>query len=85
MLERLHARSSALAAELANDWEWFKKNRDDARLRCMDAKNRGSWGSQFRDIILNLLYRTTKCESNALAKWMAQEMHQFLAVPKLRI
>ena len=85
VLERLRARSSPLPAELANDWEWFKKQWDDARLRCMDAKNRGSWGSQFRDIILNLLDRTKKGESNVLAKWMAQEMHQYLAVPELRI
>ena len=37
VLERLRLRSEPLPADLANDWEWFKKNWDAARLLLLDG------------------------------------------------
>jgi hypothetical protein len=85
VLERLRAKSPPLPADLANDWEWFKKNWDDARLRNMHPTRRGSWGSQFRDMIMELMARTRSGEPDVLAKWMVQECRRYLAMPELRI
>jgi uncharacterized MnhB-related membrane protein len=85
VLERLRSRSAPLPAELANDWEWFKVNWDDARLRRLHSSRRDAWGSIFRDIILELLDKTKKGEPDVLAKWMAQECREYLAMPVLRI
>ncbi len=85
VLERLRSRSAPLPAELANDWEWFKVNWDDARLRRLHHTRRDAWGSIFRDIILELLDKTKKGEPNVLAKWMAKECREHLAMPVLRI
>ncbi len=85
VLERLRSRSAPLPAELANDWEWFKVNWDDARLRRLHHSRRDAWGSIFRDIILGLLDKTKKGEPNVLAKWMAEECREYLAMPILRI
>ena len=85
VLERLRAKSPPLPADLANDWDWFKKNWDDAWLRCMHSTRRGSWGSQFRDMIMDLMARTRSGEPNVLANWMVQECRRYLVMPALRI
>ena len=84
ILERLRTRSKPLPPDLANDWHWFLKQWDAARLRHMPPRQRNAWGSQFRDIVRNLLARL-KHDDDALATWIRAERSHHLCEPALRL
>ena len=85
VLDRIRLRGSPLPAEQANDWRWFIKNWDQARIRSLHERVRGSWGATFKDIATDLLNRIRSGEHDALSKWMAAEGRRHLGVPALRV
>jgi hypothetical protein len=85
VLERIRLRGAPLPPHQANDWEWFKKNWDHARIAELHPAVRDSWGSTFKNIALDLLARIRNGEHDALSKWMASEGRQHLGVPALRV
>ena len=84
ILERLRARSKPLPPHMANDWHWFVKHWDAARLSHMHPWQRTSWGSMFRDIVKHQLEKL-KGDENILAKRMHRERALHLCEPALRL
>ena len=60
-----------MPAEQANDWRWFIKRWDQARIRLVHERVRSSWGATFKDIATNLLNRIRNGEHEALSKLRA--------------
>ena len=85
VLDRLRMRFPPLTAEQQNDWSWFKKRWDHARINRMDAKVRDSWGHNFKEMALRLLRQLRDGDTNALSRWMDNECHEYLAGPSLRV
>ena len=69
---------------MANDWHWFTKHWDAARLSHMHPWQRTAWGSQPRDIVNHLLDRL-KRDEDILANWMHRERGVHLCEPALRL
>ena len=84
ILERLGARSKPLPPDLANDWHWFLKHWDAARVRLINPAQRNAWALDFLGIIKTLLSRLREDE-DALAVWMRQERAKHLSLPALRL
>ena len=84
ILERLRARSKPLPPDLANDWHWFLKHWDAARVRLINPAQRNAWALDFLGIIKTLLRRLREDE-DALAVWMRQERAKHLSLPALRL
>ena len=85
VLERLRLRFPPLSPQQQNDWEWFKKRWDQARINRMDPKVRASWGHVFKEMVLRLLRQLQNGDGNALSTWMDNECRQYLAGPALRV
>ena len=85
VLERLRRRGSPLPAEQANDWEWFKRRWDAARLTRLGDKHRCTWGATFHGIAMGLMDRIRGGELDAVSRWMAAEAKEYLAIPTLRL
>jgi len=85
VLERIRLRGAPLPPEQQNDWEWFKRNWDAARLRFMEPSRRASWGSQFKNIAQEILQKIADGETDALSKFFAHQARQYLAMPSLRV
>jgi hypothetical protein len=85
VLDRLRLRFPPLTPEQQNDWEWFKKRWDHARINRMDAKVRDSWGHNFKEMALRLLRQLRDGDTNALSRWMDNECNEYLAGPSLRV
>ena len=85
VLDRLRMRFPPLTAEQQNDWGWFKKRWDHARINRMDAKVRDSWGHNFKEMALRLLRQLRDGDTNALSRWMDNECNEYLAGPSLRV
>ena len=84
VLDRLRARAQPLPPDLANDWDWFCRRWDQARLALLPAWQRPGWGAAFKDIA-NKILDDLKRDGNALAVWMRQERREHLAKPALRL
>jgi len=84
-LDRVRHRGSPLRLEQANDWDWFKRKWDKARIGALHPNVRDSWASTFKNIMNGLLVRIRNGEHDAVSKWMAAEARQYLGVPALRI
>jgi hypothetical protein len=85
VLDRLKMRFPPLTSEQQNDWGWFKKRWDHARINRMDAKVRDSWGHNFKEMALRLLRQLRDGDTNALSRWMDNECNEYLAGPSLRV
>ena len=85
VLDRLKLRAAPLLPEQQNDWAWFKSNWDRARLRRLPELRRASWGSQFKDMVLELLDHIGQGRHDALSRWMSHQCREFLGVAALRI
>ena len=85
VLDRLRLRFPPLSPEQQNDWEWFKKRWDQARINRMDPKVRDSWGHVFKEMVLRLLTQLRDGYTKALSRWMDNECRHYLAGPSLRL
>ena len=85
VLERIRLRGAPLPPEQQNDWEWFKRNWDAARLRMMEEKRRSNWGSQFKNMAQEILQKIADGETDALSKFFAHQARQYLCAPSLRV
>ena len=84
ILERLRGRSRPLPPDLANDWHWFLRQWDQARLSRMQPWKRGAWGSVFRDSVQGLM-KEMLVDPDAFAIWMRSEHKSVLRAPALRL
>ena len=84
ILERLRGRGKPLPPDLANDWHWFVKHWDAARVKHLREFHRPGWGAMFRDIVKDLLERL-KHDDDALNTWMRSERARYLRAPALRL
>ena len=84
ILERLRGRGKPLPPDLANDWHWFLKHWDAARVKHLREFHRPGWGAMFRDIVKDLLERL-KRDDDALCTWMRSERARYLRAPALRL
>ena len=84
-LDRLRLRFPPLSPEQQNDWEWFKKSWDTARINRMDPKVRAGWGHVFKELVLRLLRELRDGDTKALSKWMDREIRNYLFEPALRV
>ena len=84
ILERLRCRAKPLPPDLENDWHWFIRQWDIARVRRMRDLHKLGWGAQFRDIVRDLLDKM-KTDSDALSSWMRRERQLYLRAPALRL
>ena len=85
VLDRLKLRAAPLLPEQQNDWAWFKANWDRARLQRLPENRRDSWGSQFKDMVLEILDHIGQGRHDALSRWMSHQSREFLGVAALRI
>ena len=76
VLERLRRRAPPLPPDLANQWEFFVGNWD--RFRLGGLRVRAAWGSQFLNIVNELLARMSapSVEGNPFADWMRKELRK---------
>ena len=84
ILERVRTRSKPLPADLANDWQWFLKHWDAARIQWLRPVQRNAWAADFVGIVKELLRRLRENE-DALAIWMKRERERYLCAPALRL
>ena len=84
ILERVRARSKPLPPDLANDWSWFLKHWDLARVNMLQEWQKTGWAADFLKIVKDLLSKLREDE-DALATWMRRERRQFLCAPALRL
>ena len=84
ILERLRGRGKPLPPDLANDWHWFLRQWDQARVSRMQPLRRGAWGSVFRDMVQDLM-KEMQTDPDAFAKWMRGEHKSVLMAPALRL
>jgi hypothetical protein len=85
VLDRLRLRFPPLSPEQQNDWEWFKKKWDQARINRMDPKIRAAWGHVFKEMVLRLLRQLRDGDHHALSTWMDAEIREYFAQPSLRV
>ncbi len=85
VLDRIRIRSPPLPPEQANDWHWFQRHWDKARIEQLHPDRRDAWGAMFKNIALDLLERIRGGEHDALSKWMARESREIMQVPALRM
>ena len=83
ILERLRVRAKPLPPELANDWHWFLRHWEDARIRRLVPSHRAGWASIFRDLVQGLM-RDMRTDDNAFASWMRRE-RGLLRAPIIRV
>ena len=83
ILDRIRHRSKPLPADLANDWNWFLKHWDAARVAMLMPLQRTGWASDFVKIAKKLLSDMRE-DPDALAKWMRHERRQHLSRPALQ-
>ena len=79
ILERLRGRAKPLPPELANDWHWFLRHWDDARVHRLGPYHRAGWGSVFRDLVQELM-RDMQRDEDAFAS-----ERKLLRAPVLRL
>ena len=84
ILERLRGRGKPLPPDLANDWVWFLRQWDQARLSRMQPWRRGAWGSVFRDMVQDLM-KEIQTVPDVFAKWMRSQHKSVMMVPALRL
>ena len=84
ILERLRARSKPLPPDLANDWNWFVKHWDSARVNMLHAWQKDGWASDFLNIVKDLASKL-RDDEDALAKWMRRERRMYLSAPALQL
>ena len=84
VMDRIKARGAPLPPEQANDWEWFKRKWDSARIGALHEKRRDSWGATFKDIMRELLREMKNGRMDAVSRWMALESRAYLLMPSLR-
>ena len=84
ILERLRRRSKPLPPDLANDWHWFLKHWDTARVNVLHAWQRPGWAGDFFKIVQGLVEQLKENE-DALATWMRRERRKRLAAPALQL
>ena len=84
VLDRIRARAQPLQPEQANDWDWFVRHWDRARLANLGPAKQNAWGAMFRDIAKDLLERLQGGEHDAVSRWMRKESRRFLGMPALR-
>ena len=84
VLDRVRSRSKPLPLDLLNDWSWFVRHWDAARVRKLHVGARPGWGSEFRDIVKALIEQL-KVNENALAEWIRHERKKYLLEPALHI
>ena len=84
ILERVRARAKPLPPDLANDWSWFLKHWDAARVNMLHACQKDGWAGRFLNIAKDLLSKL-RDDPDALATWMRRERRKFLAAPALRL
>ena len=84
VLERLKSKAKPLPPDLANDWNWFMKHWDRARVSHLPPHQKPAWAKQFRDLVLDLLERI-RDDGDALIPWMKSERRKYLAAPALQI
>ena len=84
ILERLRGRAKPLPPDLANDWYWFLRKWDQARLSRMIPWKRAAWGSVFRDLVHDLM-KEMLVDPDAFARWMRTEHKSVLMAPALRL
>ena len=84
ILERVRARSKPLPPDLANDWSWFLKHWDTARVNMLHSWDKDGWARTFLNIIKDLIAKL-RDDEDALATWMRRERRLYLRVPELRV
>ena len=84
ILERLRARAKPLPPDLANDWHWFLKHWDAARVRHLRLAQRPAWGAMFLGIVKDLLEKL-RDDDEAFTKWIRSERRLHLCAPALRL
>ena len=84
ILERVRARAKPLPPDLANDWAWFLKHWDAARVNMLHPWQKDGWAGDFLKIAKDLLSKLSD-DPDALATWMRREIRISLAAPALRI
>ena len=84
ILERVRARSKPLPPDLANDWSWFLKHWDTARVNMLHSWQKDGWARDFIDIVKDLVSRL-RADEDALATWMRRERRLYLSAPALCI
>ena len=84
ILERVRARSKPLPPDLANDWSWFLKHWDAARVRMLHPWQKDGWAGDFLKIVKDLVSKLGG-DPDALATLMRRETRIHLAAPALRI
>ena len=84
ILDRVRARSKPLPPDLANDWQWFLKHWDTARVSMLRPVQRNAWAADFLAIAKRLLARLEDDE-DALARWMRRERAAHLCAPAIRL
>ena len=84
-LDRVRLRFPPLSPEQENDWEWFKRSWDKARINRMDPRHWAGWGHVFKELVLRLLRELRDGDSKALSKWMGREIMNYLFEPALRV
>ena len=84
ILERLRVKSKPLPPDLLNDWQWFLRHWDTARVHQLSPTQKPAWGSIFVGIVKWLLSRLPDDE-DALAKWMRQQRETYLSQPALQL
>ena len=82
ILERVRARSKPLPPDLANDWSWFLKHWDAARVAMLHPWQKDGWARDFLGIVKDLVSKLREDE-DALAKWMRRERRKYLTAPAL--
>ena len=84
ILERLRARAKPLPPDLSNDWQWFLKLWDAARVRHLRLDQRRAWGAMFLDLVKDLL-KKLRDDEDAFTKWIRSERRLHLCAPALSL
>ena len=84
ILERVRARAKPLPPDLANDWSWFLRHWDTARVNMLHQWQKDGWPGDFLKIVKDLVSKLGD-DPGALATWMRREIRIHLDAPALRI
>ena len=85
VLDRLRLRFPPLSPEQQNDWEWFKKRWDKARISKLEPTFRLVFGHTFKEMVLRLLRQLQDGDTLALSRWMDSECLHHLQMPAVRV
>ena len=80
----MRARSKPLPPDLANDWSWFLKHWDTARVNMLQPWQKDGWAGDFLAIVKDLVAKLLQ-DSDALATRMRRERRLYLCAPALRL